>query len=96
MRKKIVWWIYVIYILVVGITGFGNYDMQTSRTLADIALKQPVIKADDSVFDFTGDDMPNHQIVYYNPNIGGIMTYVIAGGIIAVLLTTQKTRKAGD
>lgn len=90
MRYKLIWFIYAIYIIVIGIAGFGSHDMATSRHLANAALKSPVVEPDDRVIDLSGDGMPNHKIVRYVPNTGGIIIYMVAGALVANLLQGNK------
>lgn len=96
LRKKIVWFIYVAYLMTIGIAAFGMHDMRTNRDLAGIALKSPIIQKTEpekAVFDFTGDGMPNHVIAGYQPNIGGFIVWAGAGVIVAYLLQGKSGNK---
>lgn len=56
-------------------------------------LKSPIIQKTEpekTVFDFTGDGMPNHEIAGYQPNIVGFIVWASAGVIVAYILQGGK------
>lgn len=97
MRQKLIWFIYGVYLLSVGIAAFGSHPLTTNEDLANLALKSPIIKPIDwntaPIFDFTGNRI-NHsyEIIAYSPNIGGFMVYASSGAILAYIMQGNKQK----
>lgn len=95
MRKKIVWFIYVAYLMIIGIAAFGSHDMRINRDLAGIALKSPVMyrvpPEDRPQFDLV-DGMSSYDITY-KPNVGGFIVWAGSGAIVAHLLQGKSDNK---
>ena len=90
MRKKIVWWLYIIYFLIIGVNAFGVHDNPlTNHDLASIGLKSP----NGQYYYGSGGIRLYHE---YKPNIVGFLFWTGAGAMVAYMLQGNDRKKDED
>jgi hypothetical protein len=94
MRKNIVWWIYIIYFMIIGLNTFATNSLQADRSLASWGFKSPY---GESRYGYGGTRLYNE----YKPNVGGFLMWAGSGAMIAYMLQgdgnkKRKENKAGE
>ncbi|RKL62314.1 hypothetical protein DXT63_11835 [Thermoanaerobacteraceae bacterium SP2] len=101
-RKRIVWLIFAIYIMVLGYLAFGSFNGFTTIDLVAVGLKAPHYGygtyygpgMSGGIPDFRKrEKMYGTHLIGYGPNYGGFLAYSVGGAVIAYLLQGGETTK---